>query len=630
MSIETKADSRISLPEWLMDKSNTRTRSLFKDSVFNDATNTFREHLKKELVQPDILDECMMFGLQVVQRQDREMHSVAPTLQILLQFGAQWKDGTLLEHQMTPYHLICKSIGDHYELLDLLIKTSGRTLIDTKDKETFTALLYAAQNANINCVRTLITHGADVNITTCNNYSQIRWHVCEGGPKIKTQCSPLVVTLASLVDKRTQSTIITIEILDLLLESGADVNLPSSKSGASPINIAIFHRNVECIVKLIRKGAQLNTTTSANYFVWAKAASLGSVEILKCMFENGLDKDCIDPLHSKNLLSYAVESKSVAAVRYLVDLGVTFPNFTPKREFKLCSICETKILHFNDHDLRDPCMQAVRYTNPELVQLLKEHDNQSFKSFKALQNAVSSSNLGTVEYLLSKYTYPINDEYMAYYSGETCLVLLNESCSKDKVEITKLLLDHGADPNKKICNGKGSSVLIEATYRSHAAIIALFIRNGVDINFRSYDRNNGYVLPFEASILNDRLYAAEMLLVSGCSCGVYSLGSSDLSNIKSDLKDLMEKWHVQENNVIPLKQQCRRMLLNLLSPQADRKIMKLPLPSGVIRYLSISELDDILEACSKAPKRNPYIFDNQLVAFNYQLKICYDSETDLT
>ena len=594
-----------------MDKSNARTRSLFKDSVFNDATNAFREHLNKKQVQQDILDECLMFGLQVVQRQDRGMHSVAPTLQILLQFGAQWKDGALLEHQMTPYHLICKSIGDHYELLDLLIKSSGRTLIDTKDKETFTALLYAAQNANINCVRTLITNGADVNITTCNNYSQIRRYVCDGGPKIKTQCSPLVVTLASLVDKRTQSTIITIEILDLLLESGADVNLPSSKSGASPINIAIFHRNVECIVKLIRKGAQLNTT-SANYFVWARAASLGSVEILKCMFENGLDKDCIDSLHSKSLLSYAVESNSVAAVRYLVDLGVTFPNFTPKREFKLCSICETKRLQFNEHDLRDPCMQAVRYTNPEIVQLLTEHGNQSFKYFKAIQNAVSSSKLGTAEYLLNKYTYPINEEYMAYYSCKTCLILLNESCYINKVEITKLLLDHGADPNKKICNGKGSSALIHATYRSHAAIIALFIRNGVHINFRSHDRNHGYVLPFEASILHDRLYVAEMLLVSGCSCGVFSLGNYDMANIKSDLKDLMEKWHVQENKVIPLKQQCRRMLLNHLSPQADKKIMKLSLPAGVIRYLSIPELDNILDACSKAMNRHTFLSSYQL------------------
>ena len=111
--------------------------------------------------------------------------------------------------------------------------------------------------------------------------------------------------------------------------------------------------------------------------------------------------------------------------------------------------------------------------------------------------------------------------------------------------------------------------------------------------------------------------------------GIMSIPPS-ASIVSWDLKDLMEKWHVQENKVIPLEQQCRRMLLNHLSPQADKKIKKLSLPAGVIRYLSIPELDDILDACSKAPSRNLFLFDNQLVAFNYQLKICYDSETDLT
>ena len=159
--------------------------------------------------------------------------------------------------------------------------------------------------------------------------------------------------------------------------------------------------------------------------------------------------------------------------------------------------------------------------------------------------------LDSVEYLLGKNTYSLNKEYETSYSGTgTCLILLNDYYYNNKVKITKLLLDHGADPNKKICNGKGSSALIEATSQSHAAIITLFIRNGVDINFRSYDRRHDYMLPFEASILHDRPYVAERLLVAGCSCGVYSLGNSDMANIKSDLKDLMEKW-----------QQCRRMLL---------------------------------------------------------------------
>ena len=95
MSIEPTADSSLLLWEEMMDDSSISTLSLFKDSVFNDATNVFKEHLEKEQVPQNILDRCLMRGLQVVQRQDGEMLQVAPTLQILLQFGAQWKDGAL-------------------------------------------------------------------------------------------------------------------------------------------------------------------------------------------------------------------------------------------------------------------------------------------------------------------------------------------------------------------------------------------------------------------------------------------------------------------------------------------------------------------------------------------------------
>ena len=494
---------------------------------------------------------------------------------------------------MTPYHLICKSTGDHYELLDLMIKISGRALIDIKDDKATTALLYAVQNANINCVRSLIANGVDVNNNT--------GHYNDDDPMCGGEFRPLFVALNLLLRKQTQSTIIMTEILDLLLESGADVNLCIKSDLPFPITIAIYYRNVECVVKLIKKGAKLNSTYPRRTPVWADAACLGSVEILKCMIEKGLDKDCIDPRYGYSLLCHVVTSNSVEAVRYLLDIGVTVPKSTPKSEFKLCSLCETNRLYFDELDLKDPCMLAIVFKEPKMVHLLEEYGSQSCQYFEALKNAMKFSNLGTVEYLLSKYTYPLNDEYMANYLGiKTCIILLNESCHRNTVKITKLLLDHGADPNKKICNGKGTSVLIKATSQSHAAIIALFIRNGVDINFRSYDRKHRYVLPFEASILLDRLYVAEMLLESGCSCGVFSLGNYDMANIKSDLKDLMEKWHVRENNVIPLKQQCRRMLLNHLSPQADKKIMELPLPSGVIRYLSIPELDDILDVCKKS------------------------------
>ena len=78
------------------------------------------------------MDRCLKIGLQIVQRKEQEMERVTPALQLLCQFGAKWNPYTLLEHQMTPYHLICLSTGDHHELLDLLMQSSERTLLHSK------------------------------------------------------------------------------------------------------------------------------------------------------------------------------------------------------------------------------------------------------------------------------------------------------------------------------------------------------------------------------------------------------------------------------------------------------------------------------------------------------------------
>ena len=120
-------------------------------------------------------------------------------------------------------------------------------------------------------------------------------------------------------------------------------------------------------------------------------------------------------------------------------------------------------------------------------------------------------------------------------------------------------------------------------------VIDQYVRIGIDINSKSWDSTYGKVLsPFEACLLHDRHYVLEMLFVSGCSGGVFSnLTLKD----KPKLEKLMKEWKVYDNNVVPLKQRCRSVILNHLSPRADLKIAKLPMPGGHIRFLSIPELD---------------------------------------
>ena len=593
MSINPTTRGSSPLSAELTDGCSTSSISLSVDSIFNIIDNKRKEHLDNERVQQHMLDRWLITGLQMVQRKDQEMAQVAPTLQLLLQHGAQCRSDTLLEHQTTPYHLICKSTGDHHELLDWMIKISGRAQIDSMDDQNVTALLYAVEQTNSNCVRSLITNGADVNKVVKRRPLF--------GP-LHRSCTPFRLALDMLLHNSTKSPIVMTEVFDLLVESGADVNLVSdSRYQASPIRAAICARNVDCVVKMIKNGAKMNGTDPDNFTpVWVHAATMGSVEIVKCLLEHGIDKDCTDPDYGFSLLLWVVCGHNVEAVRYLLDLGVTIPKFTTGSDFRFCQCCgANRLFLVNTPVEQDPCLRAVNLNQPKIVELLDEYGSSSLKCFEALRNAVRSASLGSVEYLLSKYTYSINVDYLPSFlapgARSTCRTLLTETCNQNKVKITKLLLDHGADPNKKICNGKGYNALTFAIWHNHEEVIALYIRNGVNINSRSCHSDYGKVLPFEASILYGRLYVAEMFLLVGCSCGVYSLRNTDMTDIKSDLKDLMEEWNVQHNFVVSLKQQCRRMILNYLSPQADKKIMKLSLPPNLTRYLHIPELDNILD-----------------------------------
>ena len=598
MSIQPTTESSTPLTVELEAANRINTVSLFDDSIFNAALEPLKVHLEKENVEQNVLDRCLLSGFQIVQRKDREMHQVAPTLQLLLQHGAQWKDGALLEHEMTPCHLICQSTGDHHELLDWTLKSSDRTLINTKDKShSYTALLYAVRNANINCVRTLIAKGADVNI--------IGPHWC--GTDSNCLVSPIVMVIERLQPAFKQLSSTMTVIFNLLLDNGAYIHKTSNCDKSYdyvPICYAIHVRNVKYVIKCIKQGAKLNAPDYDINDFWSKAARLGSVNLIKCLLNHGIDKDSTDQ-HGISLLTRVVESGDVEAVRYLLNLGVTVTTHPPAVKIEPCQKCRTPILSKDgDKYIKgiDPCRMAIEKDKLEIVKMLVEHGSQRCQFISSLVLAAHLGYVSVVEYLFNTYTYDLNFKFIYPITGfsPSYCTILTMPCYRNTIKIKKLLLDHGADPNMKICVEEDSSILLEAIEHGHKEVIALYIRNGVDVNFRSFDEEYGMVLPFEGSVLYDQLYATEMLLVSGCSYGMFSLDKNQemKDDIDADLKDLMKKWNVDENNVKPLKQQCRRMILNHLSPQADKKITKMSLPSTIVSYLNIPELDDILTACT--------------------------------
>ena len=567
--------------------------------------------MKNNPVQQHI-DGSLSFEIEMVIRKTRTTSEAAPTLIRLLQNGAKWDRADLLRPgTTTPYHVICRGTGDHHELLELMIKELGWTLVNTKDHEDCTALMHAVQNANIKCVKSLISNGADVNLIS-HEY-KLR---CK--PDVADPVSPLIDSINLLHPKSQHSSNIMLDIFDLLLNSGADVNQPCVYHIRSPIMYAAAVGNVKCVKKLIENGAQINHTDTAGHTVWTVAAESGSVDVLKYLLEDiGIDKNSIGG-HGLNVLNWAVRSGNIEAVRYLLHLGVTVTSFIPQKGMEACKYCGTNLSshYINVGQLNtDPYMFAIRCNMPDIVRLMDEYGCELHKSPEILSYAIRMNSVDVVDYLLCNHKYPLNYDYTDNYIDSSVTIdhqtFLSKALDTQSVEVVKLLLEHGADPNKKCCAETFPSVINEAIHDRLVEIVARFIRGGVIVNVRSCSHylGIGTMLPFEVAVFENHICTAEMLLISGCSCGVHNLDAKHKlkADLEPEMQELLKRWNVHKNNVLPLQQRCRMVILNHLSPQADKKIRELPLPPMLINYLSIPELDDIVETFKGKQQTDDYV-----------------------
>ena len=395
MSRDVTTGSSRSLLDQLPTRSTTNTQTFLQTCVLKADHKTLEEHLESNPVQHSDLDNCLLRGLQIVQHKVKELSYVAPVLTLLLQSGAKWNRDAWLNNQRTPYHIICRSRGDHHELLDLMIKSLQQTMINTRDSKGRTALLYAVCFANINCLKCLLANRADASIGDYRSFGRVR-------------STPLLDATRIFCNDCSQhySSATITAIFDLLLQSGVDVDKPLEYCTstpdfeeaiciASPVYFTTFKdrcivsdRYVYCIKNLINKGARLNSIDRNNRYIWSKVAMMGNIELLECMFNQGLDKEAIS-MNGLSIFCYVVYSGNIEAVQYLLGLGVEIPTVTPDVRKTRCMWCEENTLIIEDRNTyihtnceklgrfsKDPCMIAIFYNMLEIVKLLDEYGSQ--------------------------------------------------------------------------------------------------------------------------------------------------------------------------------------------------------------------------------------------------------------
>ena len=462
-----------------------KTQKLLHASSIHGEHDAFNEHMENIPVYQNFC-RSLKHCIELVISRKRTMSDVAPKMRMLLQDCTKLAhDHLIMPGGMTPYHLICRSPGDLQPLLELTIKELGRSLLNAKDDDECTALMYAVRNANINCVNSLIAIGAYVNLI--NDKPYVRHMTTE-------VTGPLIDSIKLLNPKSTCTYLYNtmMGIFDVLLKSGADVKKPCIYRNRTPIMYAAAVGNVNCVEKLIQQGAQVNYTDKIGHTVGTLAARTGSVDVLKCLIEdNGIDKNSTDK-DGFSILFWAVASKNIEAVRYLLKQGVTMTSFVPQECVEACRKCGTNVAcHYLDATQlkTDPYVLAIRFRRRDIVRLMDKYDCELCKSPAILSYAISINSVQVVDYLLSNYKYSLNYGYTEKYDSglnSDHQTFLNKACEIQSVQMVKLLLKHGVDPNIKYCADKFANIFNVAIYDRHVNNTACFIRRGVNVNTRSY------------------------------------------------------------------------------------------------------------------------------------------------
>ena len=605
-------------------KDNVNSLSFFMSSVLEDEQSALKVQLLNNQVPQSALDQCLLHGFQMLLREieksfERErITHVIPVLILLLKFGAKWNSKTLKTphiNQVTLYHIICQWPGDQHEILELMIKANGGILLDAKHSARITPLLYAVARGNLKCVETLIRNGADINLPRDTT--------------ISPELTPLINAILGMYEPMADIALSDSDherfatrrgIFDFLLESGADIHKPDC-GGCTPLMYAASKGSVECIVKLLQKGARLDVTDRDGQYVWKYAIELAnvdpfkrqfyqqlkcppiqsvdvlkylsdrSVDVLKCLYDHGVDKDATDA-HGRSILYFAVSSGKVSLIRYILSQGVTMIANNPTSFDVYCE---------SDSN-NDPCIKAIQLKRLDLVQMLDECNCQTLKTLSALRTAVVKTCESVIEYLLSKHKYPLNEIYAIRTSSgaEIYTTVLAEACTHCSMEVVEMLLDRGADPNIRKDKETYCSPLHRAIINKPVRLVAKLISSGADINAKSFDDHFGTLLPYEACIMHRKMSAATLIFKSGCFFNVHTL-NMHLKGVRTPLRHVIEKkiknWNLPDNSIRSLYQICRTVILKQLSPATSKKIRKLPLPFATMKYLGIPELDDFLSPC---------------------------------
>lgn len=376
--------------------------------------------------------------------------------------------------------------------------------LTSKNTEERTALMEASASGCIEVVKELIARGADINrITTAKRYkgSTALFLAIDGGhiDIVKLLLEHKADT--EIEDQRSSrnktGTALTLAILwkqfdivELLLKHGA--NVKAAVRSSSALQLAVERGEIDIIPILLKYGADVNEQVRNNsMFHWALKS--GKPEIAKLLIENGAiisakgengAKLLIDVLENgyfdiANILILQGADVNARQYRYKpkqTALIIASESTHNPKAYKTVQLLTERGAEINATD-KDGNTALHYARDSQIVNYLLTHNAKA--SEEHFISKIEYLDIDTIKLFLEKHNYiHTADKY-----GNTPLIKVTRRSNRRKAaDIVKLLLQHGADPNRK--NNSGETAIMVAARGSKPELVKLLWENGADLTIK--------------------------------------------------------------------------------------------------------------------------------------------------
>lgn len=233
-----------------------------------------------------------------------------------------------------------------------------------------------------------------------------------------------------------------LQIVDLLLDAGADANAANAH-GVTPLWLACENASVAVVERLVKAGAQVNATLPVQgETVLMTAALSGNVGIVKTLLDHGANVNAVTAISGQSALMWAASQGHHDVVRLLIERGAD--------------------VHARSKGGFTPMLFAAQQGDIDTARMLIAAGvgvNREGQDQAPLMIATNSGQVPFAIFLLEQRA----DANASTPDGETALhaaisiggrrtgfdpdAVVTEP--NDKLKLIKMLLEHGADPNRR-------------------------------------------------------------------------------------------------------------------------------------------------------------------------------------